>query len=156
MKNVVSTRGPDMAAPLVRSRSRFLLRARVLGRTGRYRDMRPDSWPVPSWLLLAAAIATEVVGTLLLRFSEGFTRPLASVGVLAGYAVSIVLFSRVLDRGVALGIAYGTLTGCGLAAAALLSAVVLGDPLTPAQIVGLVLLAGGVLTLQSARKPAAS
>jgi small multidrug resistance pump len=110
---------------------------------------------VPSWLLLAAAIVTEVAGTLLLRVSEGFTRPLASVGVLAGYAVSIVLFSRVLGRGTALGIAYGTLTGCGLAAAALISTAVFGDPITPLQVVGLLLLSGGVLALQAAPRPVA-
>ena len=117
--------------------------------------MRPDSRPVPSWLLLAAAIVTEVAGTLLLRVSEGFTRPPASAGVLVGYAVSIVLFSRVLGRGTALGIAYGTLTGCGLAAAALISTVVFGDPITPLQVVGLLLLSGGVLALQAAPRPVA-
>lgn len=106
--------------------------------------------PCPSWLLLAAAIVTEVAGTLLLRVSEGFTQPLASAGVLAGYGVSIVLFSRVLGRGTALGIAYGTLTGCGLAAAALFSTVAFGDPITPLQVVGLLLLCGGVLALQAA------
>lgn len=118
--------------------------------------MRPDSWPVPSWLLLAAAVVTEVAGTLLLRVSDGFTDPAPSAGVLAGYAVSILLFSRVLDRGVALGIAYGTLTGCGLAAAALVSTVVFGDPIAPSQVVGLLLLAGGVLALQAAPRAAAS
>lgn len=117
--------------------------------------MCPDSRPVPSWLLLAAAIVTEVAGTLLLRVSEGFTRPPASAGVLVGYAVSIVLFSRVLGRGTALGIAYGTLTGCGLAAAALISTAVFGDPVTPLQVVGLLLLSGGVLALQAAPRPVA-
>ena len=115
--------------------------------------MCPDSWSAPSWLLLVAAILTEVAGTLLLRVSEGFTRPLASLGVLAGYGVSIVLFSRVLHRGVALGIAYGTLTGCGLAAAALLSTWAFGEPMTAAHVVGLVLLTGGVLALQATRVP---
>ena len=70
--------------------------------------MRPV-FSVPSRALLAGAVVTEVAGTASLRLSDGFTRPLFALGVLAGYAISIVLFARVLDRGVGLGLAYGTL-----------------------------------------------
>lgn len=100
-------------------------------------------------MLLGAAIACEVLGTLLLHASQGFTRPLASVGVLAGYVVSILLFSRALDHGLSLGVAYGTLTGCGLAAATSLSTVVFGEPVAPLQVGGLVLILVGALGLQA-------
>ena len=98
--------------------------------------------------LLAAAIVTEVTGTLLLPVSEGFSRPWPAIGVLAGYAVSIVLFSRALRYGLTLGIAYGTLTGCGLASATVLSTAVFGDPVTMTQTVGLLLILAGALALQ--------
>lgn len=110
--------------------------------------MRPTTSP---WLLLALAIATEVVGTLCLRASEGFTRPGPAVGVLAAYAVSLPLFARALHGELGLGVAYGTLTGCGLAAAALLSALLFGEPLSVVQVLGLVVIAVGVLAL--ARRP---
>ena len=97
--------------------------------------------------LLLAAIGCEVAGTFLLREARGFTAVLPSVGVVAGYCVSIVLFSRALDHGLTLGVAYGVLIGCGLAAATLLG-VVLGQPLGAAQVIGLVLVLVGALVLQ--------
>lgn len=100
------------------------------------------------WVLLASAVLTEVCGTLLLRASEGFTRPLVSLGVLVGYGVSILLFSRVLDQGTALGIAYSTLTGFGLISATLASRLIFHDPVAPTQLVGLVLIAAGAVALQ--------
>ena len=109
--------------------------------------MRPDRCRV--LLFLTGAVLTEVGGTLLLRLSEGFTRPLPSAGVLVGYVVSILLFSRIVGRGISLGVAYGTLTGCGLAAATVLSVVVFSDPIAPVQAAGLALIAAGVLALQS-------
>ena len=98
--------------------------------------------------MLAAAITCEVGGTLLLHASQGFTRPPATAGVLAGYTVSILLFSRALDHGLTLGVAYGTLTGCGLVAATVLSTLVFGDPITPLQVAGLGLILVGAIALQ--------
>ena len=109
--------------------------------------MRPDT-SVPWWALLLGAVATEVAGTASLRLSEGFTRPVFALGVLAGYAVSIVLFARVLDRGVGLGLAYGTLTATGLLAATGLSALAFGEPVSAIQLGGLLLLLAGLLALQ--------
>ena len=114
--------------------------------------MRLHSWP--SGLLLALAIALEVAGTLCLRASDGFTRPAPALGVLLGYGISLVFFARSISAGIGLGVAYGTLTGCGLAAAALLSALVFDEPLGPVQILGLVVLAAGVFALIR-RRPAA-
>ncbi|MBO1756145.1 multidrug efflux SMR transporter [Allobranchiibius sp. CTAmp26] len=113
--------------------------------------MRLDSWP--SGLLLTLAIALEVAGTLCLRASDGFTRPAPALGVLLGYGISLVFFARAITGGIGLGVAYGTLTGCGLAAAALLSALVFHEPLTLVQVLGLVVLAAGVFALIRRRPP---
>lgn len=99
-------------------------------------------------VLLGAAIVSEVVGTVSLPASDGLTRPLPSLGVVVGYAAAIVLFTRALRHGLTLGIAYGTLTGFGLASATVLGAVVLGEHLSPVQGVGLALIVGGALLLQ--------
>ena len=48
------------------------------------------------WLLLIGAILTEVTGTLSLRYSEGFTRPLPSVVALTCYGAAFYLLSLVL------------------------------------------------------------
>ena len=110
-------------------------------------DMRP-AFPVPPWLLLLGAIATEVAGTASLRLSEGLTRPLPVLGVLIGYTLSLVWFARVLDRGVGLGVAYGTLTASGLLAATGLSAWVFGEAISWVQLTGVTVLLGGLLALQ--------
>ncbi len=99
-------------------------------------------------VLLGAAIVSEVVGTVSLPASEGLTRPLPSLGVVVGYAGAIVLFTRALRHGLALGIAYGTLTGFGLASATVLGAVVLGEHLSLVQGAGLALIVSGALLLQ--------
>ncbi|KAA9163627.1 QacE family quaternary ammonium compound efflux SMR transporter [Amycolatopsis acidicola] len=114
--------------------------------------MRPHRLKVA--LLLCGAVAAEVSGTLLLGLSAGFTRPLPSIGVLAGYVVSILLFSRAVGEGIPLGAAYGTLTGCGLVSATLLGALLFGDPPGLAQVAGLVLIGAGVLALQTRRPEA--
>ncbi|GAB2931971.1 hypothetical protein GCM10027047_30420 [Rhodococcus aerolatus] len=107
--------------------------------------MRPTSFP--PWLLLALAVAGEVLGTLCLRASAGFTHALPAVGVLVAYGVSLPLFARAVSGGLGLGVAYGTLTASGLAAAALLSTLVFDEPLTAVQVVGLALLAAGTVVM---------
>lgn len=99
-------------------------------------------------LLLAGTVVCEILGTLSLPASEGFTRLPGSLGVLAGYTAAILLFSRALDHGLPLGIAYGTVTGCGLVAATALSTVLLHEPLSVAQGAGLALVLGGAVLLQ--------
>ncbi|WP_433802265.1 DMT family transporter [Actinomycetospora sp. CA-084318] len=114
--------------------------------------MRPGT--LVGTVLLGASIVCEVAGTMLLHASQGFSSPVASLGVLAGYGISILLFSRALQYGLTLGIAYGTLTGCGLVAATVASTVVFGDPIAPLQIAGLALILLGALTLQTTPRAA--
>jgi small multidrug resistance pump len=109
--------------------------------------MRP-AFSFPSWVLLLGAIAAEVGGTASLRLSEGLTRPLPALAVFIGYTLALVWFARVLDRGVGLGVAYGTLTASGLLAAAGLSTCVFGEPVSWMQLTGVVVLLAGLLALQ--------
>jgi len=104
--------------------------------------------------LLAVAILLEVVGTLSLRASDGFTHPGWTLLVVGGYVTSVVVFGRVLALGMTLGVAYGTLTAVGLVAAALTTALVYRESLDPLTGVGLLLLLGGVILLQ--RRPPSS
>lgn len=102
-------------------------------------------------VLLTVAILLEVVGTLSLRASDGFTHPGWTSLVVGGYVTSVVVFGRVLALGMTLGVAYGTLTAVGLVAAALTSAVVYRESLDLLTGTGLLLLLGGVVLLQ--RRP---
>lgn len=101
-----------------------------------------------TYLLLAAAIALEVSGTLALRISDGFSRLVPSVVVVLAYLGAIVLLAQVLARGVPVGVAYAIWAAAGVALIALLGTVLFGEQLTWVQIGGLVLVVAGVTALE--------
>lgn len=95
------------------------------------------------WLLLVAAIVAEVIATTLLKVSEGFTKPLPSIGTVLGYAVSFYLLSLVL-RYVPLSMAYAIWAAAGTVAIAVVGVVFFAEKLTLVQIAGILLTAVGV------------
>lgn len=101
------------------------------------------------WVLLAAAIAAEVAGTVSLRLSDGFTRPVPSLLVVVGYVAAFLLLGQVLRQGMAIGIAYGIWAACGVALVALIGALFLHEPLTGIQIAGLGAVIAGVVALEA-------
>jgi small multidrug resistance pump len=103
------------------------------------------------WLWLAGAILAEVTATLSLRFSDGFSRLLPAALVVVFYGASFYCLSRALIRGMPLGVAYGVWAAAGVTLIALLGVAVLGERLTPEQVVGVVLVIAGVLALELGR-----
>ena len=101
-----------------------------------------------TWVLLGVAIIAEVTGTISLRFSEGFSKPLPSVLVVIGYGTAFVLLSVVLQRGMAIGVAYAVWAAAGVALVALVGVLFLGESLTLFQIGGLVAVIAGVVALE--------
>ncbi len=112
---------------------------------------RPESRSSHGYVFLVGAIVCEVVGTLSLRASEGFTKPLFTVLVAAGYGAAFTLLSASLQRGVPLGVAYGIWAAVGVALVAVLSVPLFGERLTAIQGVGIALVASGVLALELGR-----
>ncbi|MEU7002640.1 multidrug efflux SMR transporter [Nonomuraea sp. NPDC046570] len=102
------------------------------------------------WLLLSAAIATEVLATSALKLSNGFTHPGWSTVVAAGYLVSFFLLGQVLKTHLDVGTAYAVWSGAGTAAIALIGAAFLGETLNLAKISGILLIIGGVVVLNLA------
>ncbi|ALE85789.1 DMT family transporter [Pseudonocardia sp. HH130629-09] len=100
------------------------------------------------YLLLAGAIALEVLATINLRLSEGFSRLVPSVLVVTGYIGAFGLLSLVLKAGIPVGLAYGIWAAAGVALVAIIGAVFLGDTLTPVQYGGIALVVTGVLALE--------
>jgi len=95
------------------------------------------------WVLLGAAIATEVAGTLALRGSDGFTRLVPSIIVVVGYVASFVLLAIVLKT-LPVGIVYAVWSAVGVALVAVLGKLIFGDPVPPLAVAGMVLIVGGV------------
>ncbi|HEY0699267.1 MAG TPA: SMR family transporter [Micromonospora sp.] len=100
------------------------------------------------WVLLVTAILSEVTATIALRLSEGFSKLVPSVISGLGYITALILVSQVLKRGMGVGVVYGIWAATGVALVALVGAMFLGDGLTRTQVVGLVLVMGGVLALE--------
>jgi small multidrug resistance pump len=97
-----------------------------------------------TYLLLFIAIVAEVIATSALKAAEGFTRPLPSIVVVIGYAIAFYCLSLVL-RTMPVGIAYAVWSGVGIVLVAAIGAVLYGQKLDLAAIIGLGFIIAGVL-----------
>lgn len=100
-----------------------------------------------TWLVLAGAIACEVIATSALKFSEGFTRLVPSIAVVLGYAGAFVLLSMALKMKMPISVAYAVWAGAGTAAIALIGVVALHEPITALKTMGIALIIGGTVML---------
>lgn len=100
------------------------------------------------WIWLAGAIILEVLATVSLKFSEGFTKLLPSILVVGGYTGAFYMLSQALTRGMALGVAYGVWAAVGVALLAIIGAVFLGETLTWIQLGGIAMVIAGVMALE--------
>jgi small multidrug resistance pump len=101
---------------------------------------------VNRWLLLLGAITTEVTATLSLKGALDHAALYAVVVV--GYTASFLFLAAVLATGMPLGVAYGIWGAFGVAATAVLSAVIFDETLTGVMILGMGLVIVGVLVVE--------
>lgn len=80
-------------------------------------------------VLLAFAIVTEVIGTVLLRVSDGFSKPLPAAGVVVMYLVSVWLLALVLKE-LDIGFTYAVWAAVGTAAVAIVGVLVWDEPMS--------------------------
>jgi small multidrug resistance pump len=108
------------------------------------------------YLLLMGAIGTEIVATLSLKASDGFSRLPPSILVVVGYISSFTLLGLALNRGLPVGLGYAIWAAVGTTAVAILGALFFGESLSTMAIVGIVLIVAGVglLNLGSGAYPA--
>lgn len=108
---------------------------------------------VRKWVLLAAAIISEVAATLSLRASQEHGAWL--VVVVVGYLASFAFLTLVLRAGIAIGVAYGIWGAAGTAATAVLASLVFGEAFTWVIAAGIGLIIVGVLFVELGSHPAA-
>ncbi|MCY3837665.1 MAG: multidrug efflux SMR transporter [Gammaproteobacteria bacterium] len=107
------------------------------------------------YVFLSLAIASEVVATTALKASAEFTKPVPSIIVVVGYAVSFYLLTLVL-RSLPVGVTYAIWAGMGIFLIAVIGAVYYKEvPDLPA-VVGMVLIIAGVVVLQGFSKTPAA
>ncbi|MGG8091917.1 SMR family transporter [Klebsiella aerogenes] len=100
-----------------------------------------------TWIILILAITAETFATTMVRASEGFTRLLPSLGVVAGYAVSFYGLSQVV-KVMNLGIAYAIWAGLGIFLVSIFSWFLFGQKLDLPAIAGMGLILSGVVVIQ--------
>jgi small multidrug resistance pump len=100
-----------------------------------------------SWVLLVAAIASEVGGTTCLKLSDGFSRLVPSLGVVGLYLLSFVFLAAVLKT-MDMGVAYAIWAGLGTALVAAAGIVVFGEPVSGGRIASIGFIIVGVVGLQ--------
>jgi len=107
-----------------------------------------------NWLFLAIAIVSETIATSALKASDGFTRLLPSVAVVAGYGIAFYFLSLTL-RTMPVGVAYAVWSGVGIMLISLVGWVVYGQKLDAAAIAGMGLIVAGVVVMNVFSKSAA-
>jgi small multidrug resistance pump len=100
-------------------------------------------------LWLALAIGSEIVATVSLKLSDGFTRPIPGVVVVIGYAISFYALSISL-RSIPLGVVYAVWSGVGTAAVVLIGFVLFREMLDAVKVAGIGLIIVGVVMLNGA------
>lgn len=101
-----------------------------------------------AYLYLAIAIVSEVVGTAALKATEEFTRLIPSLIVVVGYA-SAFFFLNLTLRTIPAGIAYAVWAGCGIVLICAVSWVLYKQALDAPAILGIGLIAAGVVIINA-------
>jgi small multidrug resistance pump len=97
-------------------------------------------------LYLAIAIVSEVIGTAALKASEEFTQLIPSLIVIVGYASAFYFLTLTL-RTIPVGIAYAVWAGCGIVLICLVSWILYKQVLDAPAIIGIGLIAAGVVLI---------
>lgn len=97
-----------------------------------------------SYLHLFIAILGELLGTNLLKLSDGFTKPIPTVSALLSYGVCFYFLSLTM-RKIPLGVTYATWSAVGLVLTAFISVMIFKETLNVYNIIGLILIIIGVV-----------
>jgi quaternary ammonium compound-resistance protein SugE len=100
-----------------------------------------------AWVWLAAAGLFEVVWVVLLKYTDGFSRWLPSLGCIAGMVVSFYFMSQAL-RALPMGTVYAVWTGIGAVGAVAWGVALEGEPAGALRLLCLALILGGVVGLK--------
>ncbi len=99
--------------------------------------------------MLSFAIAAEVIATVALKASDGFSRPVPSAVVVAGYLLSFWLLALVLKQ-LSVGTTYAIWSAAGTAAVALIGIAMYGQAASALKLASLGLIVLGVIGLNAA------
>ncbi|MEK3906748.1 DMT family transporter [Oceanobacillus sp. FSL W7-1309] len=99
-----------------------------------------------AYLYLALAIIGELIGSSLLKASEGFSKLYPTLGLIVAF-VSCFFFLSLSLKTIPLNAAYAIWSGLGLVATAIISVLIWKEKINMASIAGITLILAGVLIL---------
>ena len=99
------------------------------------------------WLILFVAGLLEVVWALMLKQSEGFSKPGPTAVFVIALLLSMFLLSQAL-KSLPVGTAYAVWTGIGAAGTAILGMLLLGESRDIVKLVSLVMIVAGIVGLR--------
>lgn len=99
------------------------------------------------YVLLGIAVVFEVFADSMMKLSNGFTKKLPIIGIVAGYVVAFYLIAQTLEQ-LPLGFAYAVWTGLGIALTAVVGALFWHEGFNMKKAAGLVAIIVGVVVLK--------
>ncbi len=99
------------------------------------------------WLILLAGIVFEVLGTISMKYAEGFTRLIPSVLVFVFYGISLAALVFVLEK-MEVGNAYAIWASAGTALIAIIGMMFFKESTSPAKIISISLIVLGIIGLE--------
>jgi quaternary ammonium compound-resistance protein SugE len=103
--------------------------------------------PSRAWLFISIAGLLEIVWAMGIKYSEGFTKPLASGITLVAMAASMWLLAQAL-RVLPAGTGYAVWTGIGAVGTAILGVVLLGESRSALRLACIGLIVVGIFGLR--------
>jgi quaternary ammonium compound-resistance protein SugE len=100
-----------------------------------------------AWLMLVAAGLCEIVWAIGLKYTQGFTKPLATVVTITAMIVSIVLLGAAM-KSLPVGTSYAVWVGIGAVGTAILGIILFGESTNPGRLASLTLLIAGIIGLK--------
>ena len=98
------------------------------------------------WLALVGAIVLEVSGTISMKLSEGFTKPLPSVLIFVFYIASFTALTIALKK-IDVSIAYAIWSGVGTALISIVGFFYFKEPFSFIKVLSIFLIIAGVIGL---------
>lgn len=105
------------------------------------------------WFLMILAIAGEIAGTSFLKIANGWERPVAWLGVAAGFGTAMLLLSVLLQK-MDVSVVYAIWSGVAIALIAVVGVVVFGEAMSARRAAGLIATVIGIVLLQFETKTA--
>lgn len=102
-------------------------------------------------ILLAIAICSEVCGSTMLKLSQGFTKPLPSLGFIIDFVIAFYCLSLVLKH-ISLGMAYAIWSGVGIILTAIIGVIIFNEKVDIWGMIGISLILMGVVILNTLSK----